>query len=421
VTGTAVDSETLRRWLGDVCDGQVTDWGQLVSGNSRESFAATVQAREAPLRVVVRHDGGGGPVAGTELSLQREAVVYRALASSGLPIPRIYGVSTSLQAIAISMMPGSPEQPERALGDLLRRLGELHRLDVDGLELPGFRRTAIGDLELWGTIAKDKLAEPDEVVEFALTELRELFPGEPARLALCHGDAGINNFLAQDGRVTALLDWEFAHLGDPHDDLAWITVRALMFGSRIDDFAGLVRDHYGDRPVSAARLRYWQAVVVLRNLICCLAVATGTERSRDRFVHLMLLPGLRHRLVRMLAELRGIALAPPPPLPEPSRPPGDLLVAEVAAGLGELVAEIPGDEPRQRAKRMRRLLGGFAETWSLAVEVERANQADRDAAGADRVARLRYLGRATERELALVPRLSPIAGAPLAGLKEDLT
>ena len=83
-----------------------------------------------------------------------------------------------------------------------------------------------------------------------------------------------------------------------------------MFGSRIDDFAGLVRDHYGDRPVSAARLRYWQAVVVLRNLICCLAVATGPERNRDRFVHLMLLPGLRHRLVRMLAELRGVVLAP---------------------------------------------------------------------------------------------------------------
>ena len=47
-------------------------------------------------------------------------------------------------------------------------------------------------------------------------------------------------------------------------------------------------------------------------------------------------------------------------------------------------------------------------------------QADRDAAGDDRGARLRYLGRATERELGLVPRLSPIAAGPLAGLKEDL-
>ena len=83
------------------------------------------------------------------------------------------------------------------------------------------------------------------------------------------------------------------------------------------------------------------------------------------------------------------------------------------------MAEIPGDEPRQRAKRMRRLLASFAETWSLAAAVERANEADRQAAGADRGARLRYLGRATERELALAPRLSPIAGAPLAGLKED--
>ena len=251
--------------------------------------------------MVVRHDGGGGPVAGTELSLAREAVVYRALAASGLPVPRLYGVSASLQAIAISMMQGSASEPERALGDLVRRLRELHRLDVDQLELPGFRRTAIGDLELWSQIAEEKLGEPDELVAFALSELRELFPGEPDRLVLCHGDAGMGNFLARDGRVTALLDWEFAHIGDPHDDLAWITVRALMFGSRIDDFDSLVREHYGDGSLSAARLRYWQAVVVLRNLICCLAVATGPERNRDRFVHLMLLPGLRHRLVRLLA------------------------------------------------------------------------------------------------------------------------
>jgi aminoglycoside phosphotransferase (APT) family kinase protein len=414
-----VDAEALRGWLGRVCDGEVSEWSRLVSGNSRESFAATVQIDGRSVPVVVRHDGGGGPVAGTELSLAREAVVYRALAASELPVPRLYGESASLQAIAISMMQGSASEPERALGDLVRRLGELHRLDVDRLELPGFRRAAIGDLELWGQIAEEKLGEPDELVAFAVSELRELFPGEPDRLVLCHGDAGMGNFLADDGRVTALLDWEFAHLGDPHDDLAWITVRALMFGARIEDLDSLVREHYRGGSLSVARLAYWQAVVVLRNLICCLAVATGPQRSRDRFVHLMLLPGLRHRLVQQLAQLRGIVLEPPPPLPGPTRPPGDLLLGEVAAGLGELVAEIPGDEPRQRAKRMRRLLAGFAETWSLATAVGQANEADREAAGSDRVARLRYLARATERELALAPRLSPIAGAPLAALKED--
>jgi aminoglycoside phosphotransferase (APT) family kinase protein len=414
----AVDEQTLRRWVGEVCEGEVTGWRQLVSGNSRESFVADVRAGGRELELVVRHDGGGGPVAGTELSLEREAIVYRALASSGLPVPRLYGVSSPLQAMAISMMQGSAAEPERALGDLLTRLGDLHGLDADALELPGLERTALGDLELWARIAHRKIAAPDELVDFAFSQLRELFPGEPERIVFCHGDAGMGNFLARDGKVTALLDWEFSHLGDPHDDLAWITVRALMFGARIDDFGGLVREHYRGAELSADRLAYWQAVVVLRNLICCIAVATGPERSRDRFVHLMLLPGLRHRLVRMLAGLHGVVLDAPAPLPARTHPPGDLLLGEVAAGLGELVDEIPGAEPRQRAKRMRRLLASFAESWPLAAEVERANQADRAAAGTDAVSRLRFFGRATERELALAPRLSPIAGGSLAGLQE---
>jgi aminoglycoside phosphotransferase (APT) family kinase protein len=420
---TALESaDALREWVAEVCRGEVTLWHQLVSGNSRTSFAADVQAGTELLELVVRHDDGGGPVAGTELSLEREAVVYRALAGSGLPVPRLHGVSSTLGATAITRMPGSAAKADRALPDLLSRLAQLHRLAIDSLELPGFARTAEGDLDLWAHIAGQKLAQPDELVEFAFELLRELFPGEPERLVLTHGDAGEGNFLALGDRVSALLDWEFAHLGDPHDDLAWITVRALMFGRRIEGFDALVRQDYAPAAgvsLSPGRVRYWQAVVVLRNLICCLSVATGSERSRDRFLHLSLLPGLRHRLVHMLAELYGVTLAPAERLPDSTHPPGELLLDEVVAGLGELLGEIPEAEPRQRAKRMGRLLRSFAETWSIAAAVEQVNAADRAASGPGHASRLQYLGRALDRELALLPRLSPIAGGPLAGL-EDL-
>jgi aminoglycoside phosphotransferase (APT) family kinase protein len=416
-----VAAEALRTWLAEVCDGEVTAWRRLVSGNSRTSYAADVQAGDERLEVIVRHDEGGGPVAGTELSLEREVTVYRALAGSGLPVPRLRGASSSLRAMAVTRMAGSDAEPERALPDLLVRLAELHRLAIDELELPGFARTAEGDLELWSDIAHQKLAQPDEVIEFALDLLRELFPGEPERLVLTHGDVGEGNFLAQGDRVSALLDWEFAHLGDPHDDLAWITVRALMFGHRIDGFDALVRESYAPAAgvsLSSGRMRYWQAVVILRNLICCESVAAGPERSRDRFLHLSLLPGLRHRLVHLLADLYGVSLSPADPLPAAFQPPGQRLLDEVVAGLGELLDEIPEAEPRQRAKRMRRLLGSFAETWSVAAEVAQVNAADRAASGPDRASRLQYLGRALDRELALTPRLSPIARCPLAGLED---
>ncbi len=293
---SAVSSQALRDWLAAATGGEVLAWRRLVSGNSRTTFAADVRLPAQELALVVRHDEGGGPVAGTELSLEREAVAYRALEGSDLPVPRLYGQSADLKAIAVTRMPGSTDEPARALPDLLARLAQLHRLPVAELELPGFARRAAADLDLWNSIATQKLAEPDGLVAFAVEVLSDLFPGEPARLVFCHGDAGEGNFLAQGERVSGLLDWEFAHLGDPHDDLAWVTVRALMFGHQIPDFGRLVRAHYADAAgvtLSAERLRYWQAVVVLRNVICCLSAANEPEHNRDRFVHLMLLPGLR--------------------------------------------------------------------------------------------------------------------------------
>jgi aminoglycoside phosphotransferase (APT) family kinase protein len=40
--------------------------------------------------------------------------------------------------------------------------------------------------------------------------------------SIVHGDVGLHNALADDGRLTAVLDWERAHLGDPVEDLAYL-------------------------------------------------------------------------------------------------------------------------------------------------------------------------------------------------------
>ena len=46
--------------------------------------------------------------------------------------------------------------------------------------------------------------------------------GAPGQLVIVHGDFGPNNVLLDaDLTVTAVLDWEFAHVGHPLEDLAW--------------------------------------------------------------------------------------------------------------------------------------------------------------------------------------------------------
>ena len=54
---------------------------------------------------------------------------------------------------------------------------------------------------------------------------------------LVHGDYRTGNYLADESGVTAILDWEGAHLGDPVEDLGWVCVKSWRFGS-VDKPAG---------------------------------------------------------------------------------------------------------------------------------------------------------------------------------------
>ncbi len=419
-----VTADALREWLERATAGHVVEWTALGSGNSRATFAATLISGGAPLELIVRHDAGGGPVAGTELTLEREAGVYRALAGSGLPVPRVHATSPELGAIAVERLGGAPQAAGTVLAELLAVLARLHSLPLAELALSGFRGSAAADVDLWERIAGQKLKRPDELVELAFAVLRERFPGEPERLVLCHGDYGEENFLVADGRLSGLLDWEFAHIGDPHDDLAWLTLRAALFGRELPGFAAAARAVYAPAAgveLRPDRLRYWQAVIVLRNLICCLAVADAPDPC-DRSVHLMLIPGLRHRLVRMLAGLCDVELSPAEALPGgPSghlgEIPGEPLVRELASGLRAIAAASEDAELRRRSRRLARIAMQFAGSWRLAAAVAQANDADRAATVPGRDALLRLLGRTTDRELALLPQSSPIAGATIAGLE----
>ncbi|HBY95564.1 MAG TPA: phosphotransferase family protein, partial [Chloroflexi bacterium] len=50
-------------------------------------------------------------------------------------------------------------------------------------------------------------------------------------LTLIHGDFRVGNLLVTPDRLTGVLDWEFTHVGDPLEDLAWPLVRDWHFGN----------------------------------------------------------------------------------------------------------------------------------------------------------------------------------------------
>jgi aminoglycoside phosphotransferase (APT) family kinase protein len=412
----------LRDWLARTLGGEVTRWEQLVSGNSRTTWLADAGAPARHRAVVVRSEAGDGPFAGTELTLAREAALYAALRGSGVRVPELIDYCAERDALAMTRLEGAPDWSEAVLDDLLRELARLHALDAASLRLPGFARTSAGDVELWARIARERIAPASPLVDFAVDVLRRHHPGEPGRLVLCHGDAGPGNLLHDGRRLTGLLDWEFAHLGDPLDDLAWISVRAVLFGMELSGFGARVRAVYA--PVAGveldvARLRYWQAVVVLRNLITCLACVSNPVRGRDRTVHFMLIPALEVMLADALARVLGVDPLPEPPATEPlDGLPGLDVLGEIALSLPVLVDGLAGDpERRNRGKRMRMLTAQLAETLALAPAIAAADAAEGPPAG-DEVERLGQLGRIARRRLRLFPRAAPMAAARLVAFDD---
>jgi aminoglycoside phosphotransferase (APT) family kinase protein len=76
------------------------------------------------------------------------------------------------------------------------------------------------------------------------------------RLSIVHGDPGPGNFVHDGVRVTAFTDWEFAHLGDPAEDWAYLVT---MRGSRtMSAHAWLALfERVAGVTLTPAELHYW--------------------------------------------------------------------------------------------------------------------------------------------------------------------
>ena len=76
-----------------------------------------------------------------------------------------------------------------------------------------------------------------------LHELQQLSPATVPELAgtgavIVHGDFGPQNVLVDGHRIAAVLDWEFAHVGQSIEDLAWAEWIVRMHHPETSDAVG---------------------------------------------------------------------------------------------------------------------------------------------------------------------------------------
>lgn len=142
------------------------------------------------------------------------------------------------------------DQAEAVATHLCEMIAELHMTDPAKLNPTGQLNDPRGvgiDVSSWGAYMdsateyyvrsyRDLEFSPLPTVYDAYLQLRRQRP-RPLPLVVVHGDFNPANFLYQDGRVTALIDWENTHIGDPREDLGWL---ALMDGLSATNIFGSV-------------------------------------------------------------------------------------------------------------------------------------------------------------------------------------
>jgi len=174
--------------------------------------------------------------------VRQETAVIAALHARGMPVPAVYAHSEELQATLFERVPGrddvheveDADQQSEIAKDYMRQLARLHGLSDRDLDLPELplpvsaEEYALAGIDELERTYASSVDVPDPLALLTFQWLRRNIPAPPTRAALVQGDTGPGNFVYVDDRVSAILDWECAHFGDPMEDLGHLYSRAFF-------------------------------------------------------------------------------------------------------------------------------------------------------------------------------------------------
>ena len=233
-----------------------------------------------------------------------EAAIVRAAHSHGVLAPEIVGELIAGDALGTGYImrrieaeanpaPILANPPSMLINDIARELARIHAISLTSLP-------PLPEVETVEALAQLKARFADyggdrPILALAIKWCEAHLPA-PVPQSLVHGDFRMGNIMVGEGGVAAILDWELAHIGDVHEDLAWGCINAWRFG-HIDqpafgcaDFEAYFAAYEaaGGGGVDPARFRFWLIYRTLWWGLCCLQMAdiwrSGMDKSLERLV-----------------------------------------------------------------------------------------------------------------------------------------
>lgn len=298
------------------------------AGGSRAAFRVETPTDERA--AFLRLDDGESGMSDTRFDLRREAAILRRVGELGILVPRVLATFDEPQATLLEHVGGSsrvePSEQDEVGADYLAWIAAIHGLDLADLQGTDLQLTDLpsaeargdalltttdvvrADLAWWSQRATAQALTERPLIRLAARLLSATVPTVDEHPRLVHGDVGPGNFLVHEGRVTAVLDWELAHLGDVHEDLAWLWMRGAHtdFGDprrRIEQY-----EQAAGRTVDEARLDWHLAFVLFKTVTAIRARLQRPGGGRlvlAQQVHLVAYEAL---LGAVLARLIGASL-----------------------------------------------------------------------------------------------------------------
>ncbi|NQX94872.1 MAG: phosphotransferase family protein [Erythrobacter sp.] len=304
--------------MGDTTTNQLIEGLERVCARSRLSSPIGLERLTGGATMESWHfwSGGGGFVLRRAPSLafmedrpfghDVEAAIITAANAAGVTAPRVVAVLEPEDGIGsgfvMQALPGTPnpkqilemEGPSALLKEAARDLARIHSLKPEALPaaVPVMDyRQAIADLRT----QFEEAGGDRPIIALGLKWMEDHCP-DPVEPVLNHGDYRMGNLLAEDSKLTGVLDWELAHFGDRHEDLAfgcmavWRFHRydrpALGLGSLEDYFAAYEAE--AGVTVDRERFRYWLIHRTVWWALGCLRMAkiwrSGEDRMLERVV-----------------------------------------------------------------------------------------------------------------------------------------
>jgi aminoglycoside phosphotransferase (APT) family kinase protein len=282
---------------------RVTSMQLLPGGASKEAWAVDADGE----RLLVRRALGGVIHEGT-LSLENEFRVLEAAVEAKVRVPRpvaYLGELGGREAFAMELVEGETigrrivrDPPPGLETQLADELAKIHAIPPE--RLPFLRS---GDVIERFEHELDSVGDPHPALEYGLWWLREHRPA-PLADVVSHGDFRLGNLVVSENGLEYVLDWEFAHLSDPREDVAWPIVRAWRFGADDRRLGGVGEvgpylDRYMEltgRSISEADLDWWEVLGNVKWGVGCLTQSRRHLTGQDRSVEYAVLG-------RMAAEM----------------------------------------------------------------------------------------------------------------------